>query len=172
MRARRSASWFKTCSTRAPIFHETSSGRRTDALKWTRTYSANAPGTGPEPVIVISHKENQILFGGGNSVGRNIQWNNQQFRVIGVLEEWSPQPKFYDLNNGPFDVAEDAARVISLCEQPHSEIEVRGGPLAGATVICAPVFEPRIFLALSISPVSGSTIAIFVGGSSRVSQVK
>ncbi len=62
----------------------------------------------PEPVIVISHKENQTLFGGGNSVGRNIEWNNHQFRIIGVLQEWSPQPKFYDLNNGPFDVAEDA----------------------------------------------------------------
>jgi putative ABC transport system permease protein len=67
-----------------------------------------AADTGPEPVIVISHKENQILFGGGNSVGRNILWNNRQFRIIGVLQDWSPQPKFYDLNNGPFEVAEDA----------------------------------------------------------------
>jgi putative ABC transport system permease protein len=66
-----------------------------------------AADTGPEPVIVISHKENQTLFGGGNSVGRNIQWSNQQFRIIGVLQDWSPQPKYYDLNNGPFDVAED-----------------------------------------------------------------
>jgi len=41
-------------------------------------------------------------------VGRNIQWNNHQFRIIGVLQDWSPQPKFYDLNNGPFDVAEGA----------------------------------------------------------------
>jgi putative ABC transport system permease protein len=69
---------------------------------------AAAADTGPEPVIVISHKENQTLFGGGNSVGRNILWNNEQFRIIGVLQDWSPQPKFYDLNNGPFDVAEDA----------------------------------------------------------------
>ncbi len=67
-----------------------------------------AADEGPEPVIVISHKENQILFGGGNSVGRNILWNNTQFRIIGVLKDWSPQPKFYDLNNGPFDVPEDA----------------------------------------------------------------
>jgi putative ABC transport system permease protein len=67
-----------------------------------------AADEGPEPVIVISHKENQILFGGGNSIGRNILWNNTQFRIIGVLKEWSPQPKFYDLNNGPFDVPEDA----------------------------------------------------------------
>ena len=67
-----------------------------------------AADEGPEPVIVISHKENQTLFGGGNSVGRNIIWNNTQFRIIGVMKEWSPQPKFYDLNNGPFDVPEDA----------------------------------------------------------------
>jgi putative ABC transport system permease protein len=69
---------------------------------------AAAADDGPEPVIVISHKENQTLFGGANSVGHDIVWNNQQFRIIGVLKEWSPQPKFYDLNNGAFDVAEDA----------------------------------------------------------------
>jgi putative ABC transport system permease protein len=67
-----------------------------------------AADTGPEPVIVISKKENDKLFAGANSVGRNIVWNNRQFRIIGVLDHWSPQPKFYDLNNGPFDVAEDA----------------------------------------------------------------
>jgi putative ABC transport system permease protein len=67
-----------------------------------------AADQGPEPVIVISHKENLKLFGGINSVGRTIEWNTHQFRIVGVLKEWSPQPKFYDLNNGAFDVAEDA----------------------------------------------------------------
>jgi putative ABC transport system permease protein len=67
-----------------------------------------AADTGPEPVIVISKKENDKLFGGGNSVGRNILWNNHQFRIIGVMKDWAPQPKFYDLNNGQFDVVEDA----------------------------------------------------------------
>lgn len=67
-----------------------------------------AADTGPEPVIVISKKENDKLFGGGNSVGRNVLWNNHQFRIVGVLKDWSPQPKFYDLNNGQFDVPEDA----------------------------------------------------------------
>ena len=62
----------------------------------------------PEPVIVISRKENERLFGGINSVGRTITWNNQQFRVIGVLDHWAPEPKFYDLNNGQFDAIEDA----------------------------------------------------------------
>ena len=32
----------------------------------------------------------------------------QGFRVVGVLKPWTPSPKFYDLNNGSFDVVEDA----------------------------------------------------------------
>ena len=67
-----------------------------------------AADTGPEPVIVLSKKENERLFGGGNTIGRTVLWNNHQFRIVGVLDDWAPQPKFYDLNNGPFDVVEDA----------------------------------------------------------------
>jgi len=44
-----------------------------------------AADTAPEPVIVISRKENDKLFGGSNSVGRTISWNNHQFRIVGVL---------------------------------------------------------------------------------------
>jgi putative ABC transport system permease protein len=47
------------------------------------------------------------VFGGVNSVGRTIRWNDREFRVVGVLDKWQPQPKFYDLNNGPFDTPED-----------------------------------------------------------------
>jgi putative ABC transport system permease protein len=62
----------------------------------------------PEPVIVISRKENEKLFAGANSVGRTILWSNHRFRIVGVLGEWAPLPKFYDLNNGSFDPIEDA----------------------------------------------------------------
>src|SRR6185503_20483865 len=37
-----------------------------------------------------------------------IRWNDREFRVVGVLDKWQPQPKFYDLNNGAFDTPEDA----------------------------------------------------------------
>ena len=40
----------------------------------------------PQPVMVLSKKENQILFGGINSVGRILRWNDTQFRIVGVLE--------------------------------------------------------------------------------------
>ncbi len=62
---------------------------------------------GPEPVMVISHELNTKLFGGINSVGRTIRWNDTPFRIIGVLQEWEPQPKFYDLTTGNFDSPED-----------------------------------------------------------------
>lgn len=60
-----------------------------------------------EPVMVLGQKTNIKLFGGANSVGRTVLWNDREFRVIGVLETWEPQPRFYDLNNGHFDPSED-----------------------------------------------------------------
>jgi putative ABC transport system permease protein len=61
----------------------------------------------PEPVIVLSKEQNDKLFGGENSVGRTIRWDDREFRIIGVLADWLPQPKYYDLNNGDFDAPED-----------------------------------------------------------------
>lgn len=68
---------------------------------------SNQADAGPEPVMVISHDLNHKLFGGTNSVGRTIRWNDHPFRIIGVLAEWNPQPKYYDLSTGNFDSAED-----------------------------------------------------------------
>ena len=61
----------------------------------------------PEPVIVLSHSMNVKLFGGKNSVGRTIRWNDNPFRIVGVLGDWEPQPKFYDLNSGSFNSPEE-----------------------------------------------------------------
>lgn len=59
-----------------------------------------AADQGPEPVIVLSRSENDELFGGADSVGRTILWNNLSFRIVGVLDHWYPQPKFYNLSGG------------------------------------------------------------------------
>jgi putative ABC transport system permease protein len=69
---------------------------------WTR-----AADERPEPVIVISQEVNQKFFAGENSVGRTIRWNDHAFRVVGVIGQWQPAPKFYDLNNGAFDAPEN-----------------------------------------------------------------
>jgi putative ABC transport system permease protein len=59
-----------------------------------------AADSGPEPVIVLSRSENDELFGGADSVGRSILWNDVSFRIVGVLDHWYPQPKFYNLGGG------------------------------------------------------------------------
>jgi putative ABC transport system permease protein len=56
---------------------------------------------GPEPVIVLSKKVNDTLFGGVDSVGRTVAWNGHRFRVAGVLAPWEPLPRFYDLIDNP-----------------------------------------------------------------------
>lgn len=63
---------------------------------------------GPEPVIVLSRALNEKLFAGKSGVGQSIRWSGHEFRVIGVLGDWHPLPKFYDLNTGPFDEPEEA----------------------------------------------------------------
>jgi putative ABC transport system permease protein len=62
---------------------------------------------GAAPVIVLSREQNEKLFGGINSVGRTIRWDDREFRIVGVLDAWSPMPRFYDLNNGNFSTPDD-----------------------------------------------------------------
>jgi putative ABC transport system permease protein len=67
----------------------------------------DAADTGPEPVMVISRKMNEKLFGGANSVGKRIRWNDNEFRIVGVRDHWMPLPTFYDVNNDVLEEAED-----------------------------------------------------------------
>lgn len=60
-----------------------------------------------ELVAVLSRATNDRLFGGEDSVGRSIRMGEQIFRVVGVMEEWKPIPKFYDVTNNPFNSVED-----------------------------------------------------------------
>ncbi len=52
---------------------------------------------GPEPVVVVSREMNDRLFGGVNSVGKTVRVANREFRVVGILADWRPGVKFYDL---------------------------------------------------------------------------
>jgi putative ABC transport system permease protein len=55
------------------------------------------------PVIVITHELNDKLFGGANSVGRTINLDNEDYRIIGVMAPWNPMPRFYDLTSSDFE---------------------------------------------------------------------
>lgn len=57
-------------------------------------------------VVVINQTVNEQVFGGEDSVGRTLTMNGANYRVTGVLDEWQPTPKFYDVNNGAFNDSE------------------------------------------------------------------
>src|SRR5690349_12015334 len=50
-----------------------------------------------EQVVVLDQEYNDKLFGGTDSVGKEIILDNRRFRVVGVIKKWAPVPKFYDL---------------------------------------------------------------------------
>jgi putative ABC transport system permease protein len=69
-----------------------------------------------ERVVVISKKLNEKLYDGANSVGRELRMDQNTFRIVGVLDTWEPNPRFYDITDTfgsdeqaylPFSVAMD-----------------------------------------------------------------
>jgi putative ABC transport system permease protein len=48
-------------------------------------------------VVVISSALNQKLFGGTDSVGREINLDTHNYRIVGVLDNWNPSPRFFDV---------------------------------------------------------------------------
>ncbi|HEX5688330.1 MAG TPA: ABC transporter permease [Ideonella sp.] len=51
-------------------------------------------------IAVISRELNDKLFGGENSVGRELRVRSVAMRVVGVLNDWRPVPHFYDMTMG------------------------------------------------------------------------
>jgi len=67
-----------------------------------------------EQIVVLSDTLNEQLFGGDDSVGEMLQMNGESYRVAGVINKWSPVPKFYDLNNNSFQQPEQMYFPFSL----------------------------------------------------------
>jgi len=70
-----------------------------------------------ENVVVLSKETNDKLFGGENSVGREVRFNADTFRVVGVMNEWDPIVLFYDVNNGPVNDVEDVFMPFSITDR-------------------------------------------------------
>jgi len=56
-----------------------------------------------ERVVVLARELNEKLFGGEDSVGQTLMINDEAYRVTGVLDNWNPVPKYYDVNNNPYE---------------------------------------------------------------------
>ncbi|MFT4653624.1 MAG: putative ABC transport system permease protein [Kangiellaceae bacterium] len=59
------------------------------------------------PVVVISEELNDKLFGGENSVGKEIYLDDDTFQIVGVTQKWNIHTKYYDINNGAFNSPEN-----------------------------------------------------------------
>jgi len=55
-----------------------------------------AADEGGEAVVVISKRMNDLMFGGGNSVGKILRLNTIEMTVVGVLDDWYLTRRFYD----------------------------------------------------------------------------
>ena len=63
---------------------------------------SSADDTAEARVVVLSHKLNEELFGGANSLGKEVEIGNHSFRIVGVLKPWRVAPYFFDLSMGGF----------------------------------------------------------------------
>jgi putative ABC transport system permease protein len=73
-------------------------------------------------VTVLSKAANEKVFGGVNSVGKTLPMLGKNFTVVGVLDDWHPSPKFYDLAYGAFSDPEEIYLPFALKETfelPH-----------------------------------------------------
>ncbi|HEY1589689.1 MAG TPA: ABC transporter permease [Rhodanobacter sp.] len=66
-----------------------------------------AEGEAKAREVVIAKSLNDKLFAGANSVGRTLRMAGNAFRIVGVLDEWQPNPHFYDLNTGSYAYGEE-----------------------------------------------------------------
>lgn len=64
-------------------------------------------------VVVISKDFNERVFGGGNSVGKSLHLQQTEFRVVGVIDDWAPSPRFYDITGDRFGKDEEVFLPLS-----------------------------------------------------------
>lgn len=77
------------------------------------TWSKKADKDGAN-VVVISDEMNTKIFGGGDNTNKQIYLDNTLFTIVGITKTWKPAPKFYDVNNGPFQKVEQFFVPLSL----------------------------------------------------------
>ncbi len=58
-------------------------------------------------VVVLSKASNDKVFGGADSVGKRLRIGDDEFTVAGVLDDWTPVPKVFDVTAGAFNEMED-----------------------------------------------------------------
>jgi putative ABC transport system permease protein len=58
-------------------------------------------------VVVLGAKLSDRLFPGQNAVGRTVSFDGRGYRVVGVMNEWNPAPRFYEIGGDALADSED-----------------------------------------------------------------
>lgn len=87
-------------------------------------------------VIVITGALNDRLFAGANSIGRTLNLDNHNYRVVGVVDRWDPEPRYYDLHGdekfgGTEEVFVPFTRAIEAGMEAHGNISCKDEPASG-----------------------------------------
>lgn len=92
-------------------------------------------------VVVIDKELNDKLFGGGDSRGKTLQVDDNPMRIIGVVDDWSPNPHFFDLTTGAYGNREHLylpfATAIDLKLTRRGGLDCYGAPTNDPTTLTA-----------------------------------
>jgi putative ABC transport system permease protein len=103
---------------------------------------SRADDDGHADVVVIGRELNDKVFGGANSVGKSLNLDSHEYRVVGVLDRWEPTPKFYDLNNNKYGKSEEAFIPFTRAIDQH--LTTWGNNNCGGDKLPAPGWEGRL----------------------------
>jgi putative ABC transport system permease protein len=101
-----------------------------------------ADDEGHADVVVIGRELNDKVFGGANSVGKTLNLDDHEYRVVGVLDRWEPTPKFYDLNNNKYGKPEEA--FIPFTRAIDQQLPSWGNNNCSGDTVPAPGWEGRL----------------------------
>ena len=62
---------------------------------------------GRERVVVMRRSVSERLFGAADPVGERVRMNGDFYRVSGVIDDWDPVPRFYDVTTSAFNDSAD-----------------------------------------------------------------
>jgi putative ABC transport system permease protein len=76
-------------------------------------------------VVVLGKKTSEKIFGKVNPIGQHLRMMDGEYTVVGVMDIWTPSPKFYYYNGASFGEGEEF--FIPLSNSIRREISHNGG---------------------------------------------
>ncbi|WP_426116913.1 ABC transporter permease [Massilia sp. PWRC2] len=77
-------------------------------------------------VVVLNRAMAEKLFGAVNPVGRRLRMNQQDYQVVGVMDNYRPRPKFYRLVGGPGAFGQEEDVMVPLSNAIRHEFAANG----------------------------------------------